>query len=774
MTGVAGTPSSFSGDVASPTTLYGLEFERVLDVVAARAAGPLGAAVVRARRPAAELTAVRDALAAVGELADLLRAGDGFRAEPIDDLTPVLDVLEKPGAPLTGEHLVVLARGLASIATVAAELARLDEEAPRVAALAVPVPPARLGRAITDALDPEGRVRDGADGTVDRARRRVRETRDRLIALLEATLRTLGSHETPPDAAVTLRGDRYVIPVLRDARRRVAGIVHGESGSGATLFVEPQEAVEPGNELAAAHAAERRAVHAVLRRLTDRARDHTDTIRAGFAMCVAVDDLYARARYAVDADGVVPELATPPAPHRLVGARHPLLLAEGVEAVPFDLTLGPDELGVVISGPNTGGKTVLLKAVGLMHAMAQAGIVPPLGPGSRLPVVRRLIADIGDHQSIEANLSTFSAHLVALRTALTDADHATLVLLDEIGTGTDPVEGAALAGAALETLVERGARTIATTHLSALKDLAAEGPGIVNASLQFDPDTLTPTYRLVQGVPGRSYGLVIAGRLGLPEDVLRRAADRVPEDARSLDAVVADVERRVAALDDRERSLEEREIRVRGEWERVERLREELERLEDTLRRRERSLEREGREQARAFLLQARRRVEDALATARAAVSEATAREARRLVEAGIEDEAAELRRLEERLRTKGWRVKLGEAGGTGRSHAAGPSPGTPARPSAGGGGGVGEAVSAASEIDLRGTRAEAARHELRRAVDAAVVAGLPALRIIHGKGTGALRALVHEELAQDARVAAHRLAPPPEGGTGVTIAELA
>ena len=769
MTQVIGTPSSFE-PVASAATLEGLELLRTLEQVATRAAGPLGAAAVRARRPTAERDRIAAELATVAELADLLRAGDRFRAEPIDDLAPVLRTLDKAGAPLDGIELVTLGRALEAIGTVRKELGRLDETAPRVAALQRPVPPAGVGRGITAALDPDGAVKDGADREVDRARRRVLDVRQDLIAFLERTIRALSTHEIPAGAGVTIRDRRYVIPVLRDARGRIPGIVHGESGSGATLFIEPPGAVERGNALAAAEAAEQRAVHALLVRLSDSAREHVSEIRTGFDMAVAVDDLFARARYAVDVKGVPPALAEARGAYRLRDARHPLLLAERADTVPFDLDLDATERGVVISGPNTGGKTVLLKAVGLMSAMTQAGIVPPLGAGSVVPVYRRIFADIGDHQSIEANLSTFSAHLLALRAALEGADEHALVLLDEIGTGTDPVDGAALAGAAVLTLVERGARTVATTHLGALKDLAAETDRVVNASLQFDGETLAPTYRLLKGVPGRSYGLVIARRLGLPADVLDRAEQRVPVEERSLDAMLADVEDRVAALDERELALQTSEARIRQERERLEQLAGDLAALDTTLTRRERDVERGGREQARAFLLQARKRVEEALGLARAAVDEATAREARRLVEEGIREEADELKRLEERLKGKGWRVSLGRTGGR-ADGAVETSVRPPVRPSARP---TEFALEAATEVDVRGQRADEARIAVEQALDAAVVAGLPSLRIIHGKGTGALRSVVAETVAADRRVTAHRTAPPHEGGTGVTIVELA
>ncbi|HEV8381889.1 MAG TPA: hypothetical protein VGQ29_09905, partial [Gemmatimonadales bacterium] len=381
-----------------------------------------------------------------------------------------------------------------------------------------------------------------------------------------------------------------------------------------------------GNELRAAESAEQREVLRVLRELTDALRPHAATIAAAWEMCIAFDDLCARARYAVEVNGFVPEIG---GGLKIRGGRHPLL----DHPVPFDLDLFPDEFTVLVSGPNTGGKTVLIKAVGLLALLTQSGVVPPIGPHSALPVFTRVFADIGDRQSIAASLSTFSAHVAVLREILAGAGPGSLVLLDEIGSGTDPAEGGALAAATLKTLTRRRAITLATTHLGALKQLAAETVGIVNASLQFDAETLTPTYRLLKGVPGRSYGLAIARRLGISEDVLGEAERAVPDAERTLDRLLASVEARGRDIDARAAGLEAREAQLALERQNLQNLQD----LEHQLHLREKALDKNAREQARAYLLEARKTVEAALAQARAAVTEATAKEARRIVEEAIE-----------------------------------------------------------------------------------------------------------------------------------------
>ncbi|OLC47264.1 MAG: hypothetical protein AUH68_01265 [Gemmatimonadetes bacterium 13_1_40CM_4_69_5] len=308
-----------------------------------------------------------------------------------------------------------------------------------------------------------------------------------------------------------------------------------------------------------------------------------------------------------------------------------------VVVVPFDLELARDEWTVLVSGPNTGGKTVLIKAVGLACLLAQSGVIPPIGPQSRLPVFHEVFADIGDRQSIAASLSTFSAHVAAVRDILERAGPASLVLLDEIGSGTDPAEGAALAAATLQALTRRHAVTLATTHLGALKKLGAETVGIVNASLQFDAETLTPTYRLLKGVPGRSYGLAIARRLGVPADVLGEAEGAVPDAERALDVLLAAVEGRAHEQEARAIALDAAEVAARERAAELESRLADVNERERALLARERALDKEARERARAYLLEARKTVEAALGQARAAVDEATAKQARRMVEEAIE-----------------------------------------------------------------------------------------------------------------------------------------
>jgi DNA mismatch repair protein MutS2 len=520
---------------------------------------------------------------------------------------------------------------------------------------------------------------------------------------------------------------------------------------------------------------------------------------------VSLDDLHARVRYALATGGSIPVVGEPGAALVLREARHPLLLARGVTTVPFDLTLDPEQATLLISGPNAGGKTVLLKTVGLAAAMTQSGIAPPVGAGSALPVFSAIVADIGDHQSIAADLSTFSAHVAMLRDVLRSADRGTLVLIDEIGSGTDPAEGAALATAVLRTLTRAGVRTIATTHLGTLKALATRTPGIVNGSLQFDPDRLVPTFRFVMGVPGRSYGIAIARRLGVPAGVVALAEGEISETERALDALLESAERRERELTAAQADFAGRVADLELELGRMEARRGALDTREAELAARERSVEQRAREEARRVLMAARAEVEEALGEAQRARTAEEATAARRGLEAAIRRESEALREpepLSPPARAAGpvepgGRVRLA-SGAVGRVlelredgkavvtagsvklvipvgelttiHEAPAAP-APGRWSTGF---EAAAAPAPTEVDLRGMRADEAEAATLSAVDAAVLGDLPYLRIIHGMGTGALREVVRRVLTGDRRVARFAPAPMNQGGGGVTVAEFA
>ena len=791
-----------------------LEFQRTLDVVAGHATSSAGAAHVRELRPSDDVAGIEREHARVTAMRALVTADAPWSPEIVPDVARGLARLRVEGTALPGPELLaalVLLRssrrtseGLRDARRPAVATAVL---APIVASLVSAKPEeAALERVLAD----DGSVRDDASPQLRRVRRELRGAEAELVRLLERIMAKLESHQQVPDMSVTMRNGRYVIPVRREARGAVGGIVHDTSGSGATLFVEPPAAVEEQNRIRELEIEELREVDRILLEATDRIRPLHDDLVASLDALVLLDSLYGRARYAIAYQCAHAELSSPTDGFALKNGRHPLLLAQGVAVVPFDLEMNGDERTLLVSGPNTGGKTVLLKSIALISALVQSGVPAPVAMGSRVAVFDNLFADIGDEQSIEASLSTFSAHLKNLGEILVAATSRSLVLIDELGSGTDPIEGAALGGAILEDLTRRGAMTIATTHLGALKELATEVPGVVNASLQFDAAALAPTYRLIKGVPGRSYGISIARRLGLREDVLDRAEERVPKGERDVNRLLADLEVRETELTARERDVAMGRENVQARAQRV------AER-EQRIKQREREIERESRAGARRYLLDARAEIERTirdLKNAGAAELDDLARQARQGVDRSVAEHAEALTELDRRetarrargeetpdtddgepnegdlveIETLGGRLgrilerRDGDAivavGGVKMT-----LPQTALRRSLKQEPKVRETVPmmgdlpeeyVAREIDLRGQRVGDIDDLVMQALDAAVRADLKLLRIIHGKGTGALRARVAEMLRKDTRVKTFRLGAWNEGGTGVTVAEFA
>ena len=458
-----------------------LEFPRLLAHVAARAHSAPGAAAVRKLTPVADRIAIESEHARVNAVQSMIRSDLGWQTEAIPELHPSLDRLRIPGLTWTALELQQAGTLLQSSRRTRARLNDSRRSPVTIAFLAQLsaslVDLHSIEEGITRAIADDATVRDEASPGLRAVRRELRRTEGELVRILEREIAKLETHHQVSDASVTMRNGRWVMPVRRGARVIVGGIVHDSSGTGETIFVEPPAAVEFGNRVRELEMQEQREIEKVLRELTDTIRPYQAAIVSAYGALVELDSLTARARYAIEYLCAPVTLCAPDEGLSLLDARHPLLLAGGVNVVPFDLTLDPAERTLLVSGPNTGGKTVLLKAVGLLGAMAQSGVPVPVGATSRMPVFDDVFADVGDEQSIEASLSTFSAHVKNLGEILRHSTANSLVLVDELGSGTDPTEGAALGGAILETLTLRGTITIATTHLGALKLLADRGCG---------------------------------------------------------------------------------------------------------------------------------------------------------------------------------------------------------------------------------------------------------------------------------------------------------
>ena len=791
-----------------------LEFHRALEQVAGHATSEAGRSAVLSLRPRTDREWVERELTRVSETEAFLEARPTWAFPEIPDCLPIFGRLAVEGSVLEGTELHAVGVSLASGGQLAEALDANPsqgesrdgegpgEEAGCFAALAfirdrLHTDP-DLENRIAKTTDPSGEILDSASADLRRIRKQLRGLRIKIVRKLEAFVADLPERVRVADASVGIRDGRYVVAVRREGKRDVGGIVHDESHTGATLFVEPPMAIELTNELRGLEREETREIHHILSEITQTLRPLHPSLRVSWEALVEFDSLAARARAASDWGAIRPALSGESEGWTIVRGRHPLLLANSDEpVVPFDLSLEPGERIVVVSGPNTGGKSVFLKAVGLIASLTQSGVVPPVGKGTRLPVFDSIFADIGDEQSIAESLSTFSAHLTIWKEVVERAGNGSLVLLDEMGTGTDPAEGAALSRALIEHLSERGATAVVTSHLGALKRLDTEGSGVVNASLQFDPDGMKPTFELEKGRPGRSYGLATAHRLGLPAHVLKRAEGHME----GGDASMEDVLERLEKKEKEARELVETLSREREE---TAGLRAEVEAREVDLRREEREAEGRTREEARRVLMEARQEVEEAIREVRQALSiqdlEDAARGARRRVEdaarrqkelrpgasresgflsltpgdrvrlldGGLKGVVAEVRDGRVVIDASGIRMKVRVADlelvnpGDGAPDAAPGSvswkaPEGPVR----------------TEVDLRGLRVDEVDQALLRSIDEAILSDLTELRIIHGKGTGAVRARVTALLEDDGRVSTFRVGGRAKGGAGVTVASF-
>jgi DNA mismatch repair protein MutS2 len=776
-----------------------VEFQRVLDWIAGRAFSEPGRTVVRTLQPSDDPEWIRAELARVEDTRVLLEAAEPWAPPVIPEVSNLLARLPVEGGVLDGVELHRVGLLLGAAQVVSDVLDRHGTEFVGLRSIRERLySDSGLERRIARSVDAQGQVLDSASPLLRDVRSRLRSAQKALVRKLEAFVRELPERIRVDDGSVTLRDGRYVVPVRREGKSEVGGVIHDESASGATIFVEPPVALGLMNELRSFEAEIAREVQRILRELTAACRPHAPELEGSYRVMIEFDSLYARARAAAEWKAHCPEVSAAEGTHfRIEKGHHPLLLVRAeVEVVPFDLSMEPHERVLVVSGPNTGGKSVFLKAVGLISSLAQAGVVPPVGPGTTLPVFRTFYADIGDEQSIAADLSTFSAHLLNLKEIVEGADEASLVLIDEMGTGTDPSEGAALARAILERLVSVGARAVVTSHLGTLKRLDGQGSGIVNASLQFDPDRMEPTYHFVKGRPGRSFGLAIAQRRGLPEDVLTAARGFLHSGEASVDDLLERLERQDKEAESLVESLEQ-------ETREAARLRSELEARETDLRRFEKDAERKARDEARLLLMEARSEVEQAIEEVRQATDreglESSSRQARRKVEKAA-DKQRKLRPKRERAgsgtRTLavGDRVRVAGSGAQGiivelRDKRAvldasglrlqvpaadlevlnGPAPKAASKTKSYGGWEP-SSEEGLSEVDLRGLRVDEVELQLGPALDRALVTDVPEFRIIHGMGTGAVRERVWELLAGDARIADFRLGGRGEGGGGVTV----
>lgn len=776
-------------------TLRILEFHKVRHELAAHTAFTLGRERALWLEPSTDASIIENRQGETAEALDLINREGGLPLGGVRDIRQSLRKAEM-GSILTPEDLLDIQSTLYGTNQARRFLLEKAEVASGLMELAQRLDPAvTLRERIEGCIGDDGEILDSASETLRSIRNRMRSLQGRIREKLESIIHSSRYQKVLQDPIITLRNGRYVIPVKTEFKGLMPGIVHDQSGSGATLFVEPAVAVEINNQLRQLEAEETEEIERILRQLTLAVSNKAKELLVSVETLGRLDFIFAKAYLAASQKATRPGLRTDGYLDIRKG-RHPLLKGE---VVPLDIWLGKDFTALVITGPNTGGKTVALKTVGLLTLMAQSGLHIPAGPGTEVNVFSKIYADIGDEQSIEQNLSTFSSHMANIVRIMDEVDANSLVLLDELGAGTDPTEGAALAMALLQWFHRHGCRTVATTHYSELKAFAYMTEGLENASVQFDVETLRPTFKLEIGLPGRSNAFAIAGRLGLKDEVIDLARAHLTQEDIRIDDMIQEME------ENRRKAIHERTV--------AERLRLQVESSTKEYERRLRELE-EGKE---AILAAARQEAAELLSKAKSDADELLG-QLRSAEKAEREEVAREIRTelLDKRdvlidvkpptpkpikvqperlapgmavyltkLKQKGQILDLTTSGEAlvqvGPLRVTLPVQEltvTEEQPQAIGSRGnvslqTSKASTISSELDLRGMNVEEAMGKVDKYLDDALLAGLPRCRIIHGKGTGALRLAIRSHLEAHPQVKAYRLGGPGEGGDGVTVAEL-
>ena len=826
--------------------LRALEFDRIVEVVSALAITPTGQAAMAELHPVVEASKVIALQRATSEGTRFLSDHPGFPLRAPSDLDSILDSLAVEGRALEalsllklGDYLESIEQSRQAIRRVGSAFPILNQQVDGVASFAAEISDVRRK------IEPSGDVADNASPALSQIRDRLRRQKQRLRSTLDAFLRGRETAKYLQEQVVTDRNGRHVLMVRAEHRSAIPGIVHGGSASGASLFVEPLETVEINNDIVALEEEEAEEVLRILLALTDALRARPGEFARTLEVATALDLIQARARFSLLTGSIEPIIAAD-GTLELKGARHPLLMrsvterleggdqgwdqGSGVpdprssipdppsEPVPVDILLTPPTRVLVITGPNTGGKTVALKTAGLLAAMAQSGLHIPVDAGSRIPVFKSLFADIGDEQSISASLSTFSAHVTNIVSMDRSLAMPALVLVDEIGAGTDPVEGGALGIAVIDHFRRRGAHLIATTHYDSLKSYASTTEGVVSAAFGFNPETFAPTYRLLYGSPGRSLAIEIAARLGMPPSVIASAREnlsdrekqlaehlaRVDDDLRRLEAERRSVSRDRAALADAERTLRSREESVR---EREHTYRRRLDaKLDDQLREGRRQIDtiiEELKAKTTELSQQAARRAASNVNTGETGSARADARAALERVVGRLKTDSPSSRTASHAPEAQGAiepgaRVTAGALGFEGvvmdvqGKHAeidvkgkrlraplrdlrlvAPAARAEPSRASVKISVDLQPREGVLSEVNVIGCTVDEAIARVEKFLDQSTLGDQQVVRIVHGHGTGQLRRGLAAFLKEHPLVAKFDLAPTNQGGGGVTVVEL-
>ena len=802
----------------SPHTEKVLEYDKLKALLEGYAYSQLGASRAARLRPVRQLDTVRYQQRLCSEAKAFYQTANGFPLQGLKDISPTLHKVAKPGAILEVDELLGVARMAEAAQNVQrAVKKRNPKDFPKLFSIVRNLPTfPELTQSIDRCLSPDGDVLDHASPALRSIRRKLIHTRTSIQSKLEVILQSPHHQRSIQEHVITSRNDRYVIPIKQDSKHNFPGVVQGQSSSGATAFIEPFGVVDLNNELHELADEERQEIRRILLELSDLVREHLAALELALDILGGLDFLGAKARLSMELNGVEPVLNTRGA-IKLIAARHPLLemnlrdsaklkkeerdpnLPERI--VSTDATLGDTFHTMVITGPNTGGKTVVLKTIGLLTLMAQSGLHIPAKMGSEVGIFDQMFADIGDEQSIEQNLSTFSSHITKIIAILKKADENSLVLLDEIGAGTDPTEGAALGMAILDWLGTRKVRTVATTHYGALKAYAHRQAGMENASMEFDWQTLRPTYRLQIGVPGSSNAFKIAQRLGMPDAITDAAKGYTGSQTVAVEDLIVSMQASQNKLDV-EREIVQQKLRVADtEVRKYKTLINQIETEREEFRY-------QAEQEAITILKDARKLVEqtiadvrrenaskDSVSTAFARIEAAQRKQRQRheqqtrseklnpdaiKVQVGDKVRVKSLNQFGEVLTISNGKapllVKVGNMQMRVSYGEIEPLPPEDNRRK------LSTSIldvqysktgNVKTELNLQGKTVHEAWTETDKYIDDAFLAGLPRVRIIHGKGTGALRAAVHDLLQDHAQVNDFQLAALNEGGAGATIVTL-
>ncbi|PRY75182.1 endonuclease MutS2 [Alkalibacterium olivapovliticus] len=778
-----------------------LEYEKVIQQLSQHTVSTLGRTKAQEILPSIQEDQIIRDLEETEDAVMLLRLKGGMPLASYEDIRPHLNRVRMQGT-LNGEELAQIGRILRTIREIKTFFTKVEEEKIPLKRLFEKIRDldtfAKLERSIFSVVDEGGYVLDDASSKLKGLRQGIKQTESRTRQKLESIVRGPQARFLT-DALITMRNDRYVIPVKHENRTTFGGVVHDQSSTGQTLFIEPQSVVDLNNQLRQYQVEEKNEINRILRELTLSIEPYREAIGHQLNRLVELDVIQAKGRYAQAIKAVKPRVSNDNKV-ALLQARHPLLNDD--EVVPNDIVIGEDFKTMIVTGPNTGGKTVVLKTLGLLQLMGQSGLFIPAEEDSVMGIFSSVFADIGDEQSIEQSLSTFSSHLTNIVSILSDIDEKSLVLLDELGAGTDPQEGAALAIALLDAIAQKGSYVMITSHYPELKAYGYNRPETINASMEFNVDTLSPTYRLLIGIPGRSNAFEIARRLGLNDMVIDSARQLMSGESQSVDQMIQD-------LESKRKEAETRAEKAKVELKDAQKLHRELKQAYTDYQNEKDALKKEAEKEANAYVEKAKLDADAIVKDLRqrqleggqqGALKEHEFIEAQsKLSHLKAEEETLQKNKIlqkqkrkrelkvgdavevqsfgqrgtiVEKADNKQWVVQMGmlkmklpESDLVQLKQEAEPKQKVSVRRTSSGG--------VSTEIDVRGERVEEALNRVDKYIDQALLANYPQVTIIHGMGTGAVRKGVHQFLRKHSQVNSFEDAPANQGGSGATIVKF-